>query len=205
MRPRIDETALVVEGDSEGEVDNVEEDNALAVCFCEAVYALSATKDQPIVETAINGPESNDWKSTIEAKLTEIEKLGTWEFIEAPNDANIIPCCWVLCHKRNAQSHISHYKARLIAKGFHQQFSVNYTDTFAPTVHPQTLRILLMLGTANGNDIIIEQADIKNAYLSAWMHDDEIVFMDISKFYKLFCQLPEKFKRLTKSGKRVVL
>ena len=84
MRPRIDETALVVEGDSEGEVDNVEEDNALAVCFCEAVYALSATKDQPIVETAINGPESNDWKSTIEAELTQIEKLGTWEFIEAP-------------------------------------------------------------------------------------------------------------------------
>ena len=92
-------------------MDNVKEDDVLAVCFCEAVYALSATKDQPIVETAINGPESNDWKSAIEAELAQIEKLCTWEFIEAPTNANIIPCCWVLCRKCNAQGHISHYKA----------------------------------------------------------------------------------------------
>ena len=96
---RIDETTLVVDGDGEGEVDNVEEDDALAVCFCAAVYALSATEDQPIVETAINRPESNDWKSAIEAELAEIEKLGTWEFVEAPNDANVVPCRWVLRRK----------------------------------------------------------------------------------------------------------
>jgi len=204
-RPRVDETTLIVDGDGEGEVDNVEEDDALASCFREAVYALSATGDQPNVENAINGPESNDWKSAIEAELAQIEKLGTWEFIEAPNDANIIPCRWVLRRKRNAQGEVSRYKARLVAKGFRQQFGVDYTDTFAPTVRPQTLRILLALGAANGNDIIIEQADVKNAYLNAWMHDDEIVFMEIPKFYELFRQHPEKFKQLAKSGKRVVL
>ncbi len=117
-RPHIDETALVVEGDGEGEVDNVEEDDVLAVCFREAVYALSATEDQPIVETAINGLESNDWKSAIEAELAQIKKLGTWEFIEASTNANIIPCRWVLRHKCNAQGKVSHYKARLVAKGF---------------------------------------------------------------------------------------
>jgi len=57
---------------------------------------------------------------------------------------------------------------------------------FTPTVRPATLRILLALGAANGNDIIIEQADVKNAYLNAWMHDDKIVFMDLPKFYKTF-------------------
>ena len=118
MRPRVDETALVVEGDGEGEVDNIEEDDALAVCFREAVYALSATEDQSIVETAINGLESNDWKSAIEAELAQIEKLGIWEFIKAPIDANIIPCRWVLRHKCNTQGKVSRYKARLVAKGF---------------------------------------------------------------------------------------
>ena len=98
-RHRVDETTLVIDGDDEGEVDNVEEDDALAVCFRAAVYALSATEDQPIVETAINGPESNDWKSAIEAELAQIEKLGTWEFVEPSNDANIVPCRWVLCRK----------------------------------------------------------------------------------------------------------
>jgi len=71
-------------------------------------------------------------------------------------------------------------------KGFHQQFGVDYTDTFAPTIHPATLRILLALGAAKGDDIIIEQADVKNAYLNSWMHDDEVILMDIPKFYQLF-------------------
>ena len=71
-------------------------------------------------------------------------------------------------------------------QGFCQQFSIDYTDTFAPTVCPATLQVLLALGAANDNNIIIEQADVKNAYLNAWMHDDEIVFMEIPKFYEIF-------------------
>ena len=169
------------------------------------MHALSAIEDQPFVENVINGPESDDWKWAINEELTQIEKLGTWELVEVPNNANVIPCRWVLRRKRNTQGQISRYKARLVAKGFRQQFSVDYTDTFAPTVRPATLRILLALGAANGNDIIIEQADVKNAYLNTWMHDDEIVFMDLPKFYETFRRLPENFKRLTKSGKRVVL
>ncbi len=205
-KPRVDDSALVVEKDDEGEVEDVEiETDALALCFREAMHALSAVDDQPIVENAINGPESGDWKRAIEEELAQIEKLGTWELVEVPNNANVIPCRWVLRRKRNAQGKVSRYKARLVAKGFRQQFGVDYTDTFAPTVRPQTLRILLALGAANGNDIIIEQADVKNAYLNAWMHDDEVVYMEIPKFYEIFRQLPEKFKKLAKSGKRVAL
>jgi hypothetical protein len=62
MRPCIDEAILVVDGDGEGEVDNVEEDDVLADCFCVAVYALSAVEDQPLIENTINRPESADWK-----------------------------------------------------------------------------------------------------------------------------------------------
>jgi len=198
----------VVEGQGGFEASGVEfDDPAEADCFREAVHeALSAiTEDQPLIESAINGSESDDWKQAIKEELTQIEKLGTWEFIEAPNNTNIIPCRWVLCCKRDAQGQVSHYKARLVVKGFRQQFGVDYTDTFAPTVRPATLCILLTLGAAKGDDIIIEQADIKNAYLNSWMHDDEVVLMDIPKFYQLFRQLPEEFKKLLKEGKRVVL
>ena len=37
------------------------------------------------------------------------------------------------------------------------------------------------------------------------MHDDEVVLMDIPKFYKVFRQLPGAFKKLLKKGKQVVL
>jgi hypothetical protein len=202
------ETALVVEGHDGLEASGAEFENPTeAELLHEAVHeAMSAvTEDQPPIESAINGPESDQWKQALKEELDQIEKLGTWEFVEAPDNANIIPCRWVLRRKRNAQGEISRYKARLVAKGFRQQFGVDYTDTFAPTVRPATLRILLALGAAKGDDIIIEQADVKNAYLNAWMHDDEVVLIDIPKFYELFRQLPEAFKKLIREGKRVVL
>ena len=60
-RPGVDEATLVVDRDGEGKVNNIEnEDATLALCFREAVYALSAIGDQPIIENAINGPESGD-------------------------------------------------------------------------------------------------------------------------------------------------
>jgi len=200
-KPRADESALVMAEDEMWEGSN---NDAEAICFRDVAMSAVA-EDQPLIENAINRPESGDWKNAVEAELTQIEKLGTWELVEAPNDANIIPCRWVLRRKRNAQGQISRYKARLVAKGFRQQFGVDYTETFAPTVRPSTLQILLVLGAANGNDIIIEQADVKNAYLNAWMHGDEIICMEIPKFYELFRQLPEKFSKLTKSGKRIAL
>lgn len=89
---------------------------------------------------------------------------------------------------------MSRYKAQLVAKDFCQRFGVDYTDTF-------TLQILFALGVVKGDDIIIEQADVKNMYLNAWMHDDENVLMDIPRFYRLFCKLPKVFKKLIEEGK----
>ncbi len=81
-------------------MDVVEFETAmLALCSHEAVHASSAVEDQPLVENAINGPESGDWKHTINEELAQIEKLGTWELVEAPNNANVIPCRWVLRRK----------------------------------------------------------------------------------------------------------
>ena len=82
-------------GEFEGNRINLEDDT-LALCSRAAVHALSAIEDQPFVENAINGLESDDWKRAINEELTQIEKLGTWELVEVPNDANVIPCRWVL-------------------------------------------------------------------------------------------------------------
>jgi len=73
--------------------------------FHKAVHdAMSAiTEDQPHINEAIKGPEANQWKEAIEAELTQIEKLDTWEVVKAPPDANIIDSCFVLHQKRDAQ------------------------------------------------------------------------------------------------------
>ena len=91
------------------------------------------------------------------------------------------------------QGQIVWYKARLVAKGFRQQFGVDYTDTFAPTIRSATLRVLLALAAAHEGNIIIEQADVKNAYLNAWMHDDKVVLMELPDLYTTLRKLPPPF------------
>ena len=161
--------------------------------FREAVLdALSAiTEDQPHIDQAIKGPESDQWKEAIESELTQIEKLDTWDVVEAPPDANIIDSRFVLRRKRDAEGNVSRFKARLVAKGFKQRFGVDYTETFAPTVRPETLRVLLSLAALLG--AVIEQADVKNAYLHSLLHDGEEIYMYRPRHFDTFRSLPAKF------------
>lgn len=38
---------------------------------------------------------------------------------------------------------VDRYKARLLAKGFHQQVGIDFKDTFNPVAKPVTIHILL--------------------------------------------------------------
>ena len=64
---------------------------------------------------------------------------------------------------------------------------------------------MLALAAAHDDNIIIEQADVKNAYLNAWMKDDEIVLMALPELYTDLRKLPKTFNEASQNGKRVVL
>ena len=54
-----------------------------------------------------------------------------------------------------------------------------------------------MAGTL-GDKVVIEQADIKNAYLNSLLHNDEEIYMYHPWHYNTFWNLPTKFtNRLT--------
>ena len=73
--------------------------------FHEAVYDTMSVimEEQPHINKAIKGLEANQWKEAIEVELTQIEKLGTWEVVESPPDANIIDFHFILLRKCDAQ------------------------------------------------------------------------------------------------------
>lgn len=54
---------------------------------------------------------------------------------------------------------VERYKARLIAKGYHQTASLDYFETFSPVVKPTTIRIVLSLNVSHngvfGNSMFI--------------------------------------------------
>jgi hypothetical protein len=184
----------MVEDNESLEPGGVEVDINEAEWFNEAMEsAMIASEDEPSMEEALKGDERLPWSDAIEAELFQIEKLRTWDLVVPPPGANIIPSRYVFRRKRDDEGRIVRYKARLVAKGFKQQYGVDYTDTFAPTVRPATLRILLSLGAQKGS--VIVQVDAKNAYLNARLEGDIELYMKLPPLYKSYRQLPPELEK----------
>ena len=70
---------------------------------------------------------------------------------------------WVHIKKHHADGTLKRYKSRLVARGFTQSYSIDYFETFSPVEKMATIRLLLAL--AAHSSWIIQQFDVKNAFL----------------------------------------
>ncbi len=81
----------------------------------------------------------------------------------------------------NADGTVARYKARLCAKGFTQQYGLDYVDTFGPIVSFTTLRLMFQLAVQYGLDI--RQTDVDSAFLYADLQEE------------IYMEQPEGFRR----------
>ena len=81
----------------------------------------------------------------MDEKIETLGKMGTWELKGLPEDRKAIGCRWVYAKKRDEYGEVIKYKARLVAQGFSQKPSTDFSNdgTFAPVMRFETLRTLL--------------------------------------------------------------
>ena len=72
------------------------------------------------------------WDEAIQAELKRLADAHTWNVVERPKDVNVVSCKWVFKIKKNTAGEIDKYKARLVARGFTQQYGVDYHEIYAP-------------------------------------------------------------------------
>ena len=156
---------------------------------------IANPEDSPSVQEALNGSEKEKWLKAMEEEIKQITKVETFTVVEAPSNTNIIDGKWVLLQKRDGEGKVIRWKARYVVRGFQQQYGTDFTEMFAPTVRPTTLRILLSIAAQKGAPIV--QADAKNAYLHGQNDSNEVFYMTIPTEYQRFQSLPSNLSHLS--------
>lgn len=82
---------------------------------------------------------------------------------------NILGCKWVYKLKFKADGSIERHKACLVAKGFHQEESFDYVETFSQMVKITTICILLSIAVSHKWHI--HQLNISNGFLHGDFHE----------------------------------
>lgn len=144
---------------------------------------------------ALNGNNKEKWREAIDEELNSLAIKDVFTPItHVPHERRPIGSRWVFSVKNDGR-----FKARLVAQGFSQSKGVDYFDTYSPTIHMDSLRILLAV--AAFRDWEIHQVDVKTAYLEGDLPED--VYMRTPEGIKggKFVKLKKSLYGLKQSGK----
>jgi hypothetical protein len=123
--------------------DNHDDDiTTLHICSAlDCQTSLLVNSDEPTLAQARNRDDFAQFEKAMHDELASLIDHDVFVLVPRPPD-KVLKGRWVFKIKRNPDHSIDRYKARYVAKGFLQEFGVNYHDTWAPTAHLATVRLL---------------------------------------------------------------
>ena len=142
------------------------------------------------------------WAQAIEEELISLAVNGTWELVELLRGRQPISSKWAFKVKYTPSGLVNWFKARLVARGFSQQYGIDYKETFSPTLQFDSLRMLLAI--AAHEDLHIHQMDIVSAYFTGELKEE--IYMQppeslpYSGLGKMACRLVKGLYGLKQSG-----
>eukprot|EP00253_Pinus_taeda_P009205 PITA_09205 len=140
-----------------------EEMNSLFALFChvnDPIHFDDAIKDKK-------------WIEAMDEEMNAIERNKTWDLVELPKGKEVIGVKWVYKTKSNAEGKIERHKARLVVKGYKQQYGRDYEETFAPVARMETVRAVLSIAAQNKWKVY--QMDVKSAFLNGVLKEEVYV------------------------------
>ena len=69
----------------------------------------------------------------------------TWDLVALPPRKSVVSCKWIYRIKTRSNGSIKRYNARLVAKGFTQEYEIDNEDSFTLVAQISFVRALLAL------------------------------------------------------------
>jgi Reverse transcriptase (RNA-dependent DNA polymerase) len=135
--------------------------------------------DDPSWASALASPEREYWIAGARDELQSLRDLDVFVLVprsSVPAGQRPLKGKLVCKRKRDDAGNIVRYKVRYVAKGYAQQYGVDYDKTTAPTARLKSFRAILHVAASLGWDL--QQFDIKTAFLHGILPEEETMFME---------------------------
>ena len=133
-------------------------------------FTVAGTKSLPKEPTTIKQALQDDkWRGAAVAEFDAHIVNHTWDLEPPQEGQNVIGCRWIFTTNGSEERS----KGRLVAKGYTQQYGVDYSETLSPVIKSTTIRLVLEIAVTKAWPI--KQLDINNAFLQGDLTD--LVYM----------------------------
>lgn len=112
------------------------------------------------IKEALSGADAQLWKQACLKELKAFHTHDTFTLVPLPADRRSLGSRWVFTEKSGGVK-----KARLVAQGHTQKVGIDYTETFAPVVRYESVRVLLSM--AASFNLVVHQMDVDTAFLNS--------------------------------------
>ncbi|KAA0041561.1 putative mitochondrial protein [Cucumis melo var. makuwa] len=82
------------------------------------------------------------WQKTMSDELQALEKMHTWDYVDLPPGKRPIDYKWIYKIKTHSDGIIECYKTCLVAKGYSQEYGIDYEEIFAHVARMTSIRSL---------------------------------------------------------------
>ena len=103
--------------DEEDEVEQLINDPESHFLCLLTLHGTPTAREPQTYKEVMALPEVEKWRATMDAKIAQLQKLGTWISVDLPAERKVIGCTWVYHIKENLEGDVK-LKARLVAQGF---------------------------------------------------------------------------------------